>query len=65
MVKLIKKLIICIFFCLVFNPFALADDSLLDDDTLFEETDNDFNSWSDDNYLFGGDEINSARPFPG
>ncbi len=64
MAKLIKKLIICIFFGLVFNPFALADDSLLDDDTLFEETDNDFNSWSDDNYFFGGDEINSARPFP-
>ncbi|SVA06747.1 uncharacterized protein METZ01_LOCUS59601 [marine metagenome] len=64
MVKLIKKLIICIFFCLVFNPFALADDSLLDDDTLFEETDNDFDSWSDDNDLFGDDEINSTRIFP-
>ena len=64
MVKLIKKLIICIFFGLVFNPFALADDSLLDDDTLFEETDNDFDSWSDDNDLFGDDEINSTRPFP-
>ena len=64
MVKLIKKLIICIFFGLVFNPFALADDSLLDDDTLFEEIDNDFDSWSDDNDLFGGDEINSTRLFP-
>ena len=64
MVKLIKKLIICIFFGLVFNPFALADDSLLDDDTLFEEIDNDFDSWSDDNDLFGDDEINSTRTFP-
>ena len=64
MAKLIKKLIICIFFGLVFNPFALADDSLLDDDTLFEEIDNDFDSWSDDNDLFGDDEINSTRPFP-
>jgi len=64
MAKLIKKLIICIFFGLVFNPFALADDSLLDDDTLFEEIDNDFDSWSDDNDLFGGDEINSTRLFP-
>jgi len=64
MVKLIKKLIICIFFGLVFNSFALADDSLLDDDTLFEETDNDFDSWSDDSDLFGDDEINSTRPFP-
>ena len=64
MVKLIKKLIICIFFGLVFNPFALADDSLLDDDTLFEETDNDFDSWPDDAGLFGDDEINSTRLFP-
>ena len=63
MVKLINKLIIYIFVGLAFSPFVLADDSLFDDDVLFDGSDKEFDGWSDDADLFEGDEINSTRPF--
>jgi len=63
MAKLINKLIIYIFVGLAFSSFVLADNSLLDDDALFEDPDKDFDSWTDDADLFEGDEINSTGPF--
>ena len=63
MVKLVNKLIIYIFVGLAFSPFVLADDSLFDDDVLFDGSDKEFDGWSDDADLFEGDEINSTRPF--
>ena len=63
MAKLINKLIIYIFVGLAFSSFVLADNSLLDDDALFEGPDKDFDSWTDDADLFEGDEINSTGPF--
>ena len=44
MAKLINKLIIYIFVGLAFSSFVLADNSLLDDDALFEGPDKDFDS---------------------
>ena len=63
MVKLVNKLIIYIFVGLAFSPFVLADDSLFDDDVLFDGSDKELDGWSDDADLFEGDEINSTRPF--
>ena len=64
MAKLINKLIIYIFVGLAFSSFVLADNSLLDDDALFEGSDKDFDGWTDDVDLFEGNEINSTRLFP-
>jgi hypothetical protein len=64
MVKLVNKLIIYIFVGLAFSPFVLADDSLFDDDVLFDGSDKEFDGWSDDADLFVSDEINSTRPLP-
>ena len=63
MVKLINKLIIFIFLGLAFSSFVLADESLLDDDALFDGSDKNFDGWSDDAGLFEGGEINGTRPF--
>jgi len=63
MVKVINKLIICVFFGILLIPFVSAEDLLFEDEVLFEESSQEFDEWSDDSDLFG-DEIKGVRPFP-
>jgi len=62
MVKLINKLIICVFLGISLSSFVSADDLLFEDEVLFEESSQEFDEWSDDSDLFS-DEIKNARPF--
>ena len=62
MAKLINKLIICVFFGISLSPFVSADDLLFEGEVLFEESNQEFDEWSDDSDLFG-DEIKNVRPF--
>ncbi len=62
MVKLINKLIICVFCGISLSPLVSADELLFEDEVLFEESSQEFDEWSDDSDLFS-DEIKNARPF--